>query len=217
MAPPARVLGPHCRARARAGRRGVGRSAREQRRGSPPLRPARARAQALSSERGCRRSARRRKGHRLDPRRHAAAGAARGLPGPARLPLPAIASRGGAPGSCRAGRRRRRRRFRRQRDGRVGVAGRRGERAVRRARLARRDRRRVGRRRDGPHVVWPRLRRARGRGAGGRRCASRDSPGTGSAAGRPDPRRNRRAAAPERGGLRAAFSDAMDAVLGQRA
>ena len=156
------------------------------------------------------------------------ADSARRLPGQACLSLHPLASRRGSPGRRRPGR---------SRAG--GCARRAGERAVRRARHARHAPRRARRRRDGPDVVRSRLRRARRRGADRRGRASRHSRRAERGAGRADARRYRGAArrrgndtlavrrevaspggvtarglaALERGGLRAAFSDALDAVL----
>ena len=154
----------------------------------------------------------------------------RRLPRPAGLPVPAQHAGRAAPG-------RRRPRGRRPQDPR---AGRRGARAVRRARHAGRGRRRARRRRHGTHELRPRLRRAARRGPGRRRRPPRPHARQGRRDGRADVRRHGRPAARrghdtlavrrevtspggstarglaalERAGVRAAFDDALDAVLG---
>ena len=196
-------------------------------RGSPDPLP-QARPAGVRRRRTC--SAR--EGGRLDPRRDAARGPEGRVPRQARLPLHPFAARRGAPGRRRAGR--------------GTGAGRRhrqgGGRAVRRARHARRARRPAGGRRDGADVLRARLRRPGRRGADRCRRQAGDPGRAGRRARRPDARRHGRAAAPARkrhdgdpprgliprradrarsgraraGGIRAAFSDALDAVLEER-
>ena len=219
--------------------RGRRRGARHQRRGRRARRPRRALPQARAARRMWPRSRACRQGRRLDPRGHAARGAAappipsaRSTASSRRCPWRSARAR-----SCRPPIRPR------AGAGEGRSATRRGrERAVRRARHARRARRRAAGRRHGPDVVRARLRRAGRRGADRRGREPRASPPRRarssscrrsqarpsccaratttrwpSAARSPRPAASPRAAldALERGGLRAAFSDALDAVLGR--
>ena len=164
----------------------------EQRRGGRTRRPGGALPQARPAAGGGRRARAAGARRGLDPGRHPARRAARGLPRPAGLPLHALAARGGPPGCGRAGRRPGRRRRRTLRiDEAVGALFAELGTLVVLDDVARR-------RRDGADVVRARLRGARGRGAGGRRRALGHPGRAGGRAGRADARRDRRAAAPAR-------------------